>query len=91
MTRAAVLAPGYGGTAAQPILRALARRLRDFDIASHAITFRTRGKRPSREYASELEATIAHQDRRLALIRKSPLVPLYRRAKRLGGRGGSSD
>ena len=39
MTRAAVLAPGYGGTAEQPILRALARRLNEFDIASRAITF----------------------------------------------------
>jgi predicted alpha/beta-hydrolase family hydrolase len=55
LTRAAVLAPGYGGTAEQSILRALARRLREFDIASSAITFRTSGRRPSREYASELE------------------------------------
>lgn len=62
MTRAAVLAPGYGGTAAQPILRALGRRLREFDIASQAITFRTRGKRPSREYASELEDLRAARD-----------------------------
>ena len=62
MTRAAVLAPGYGGTAEQPILRALARRLNEFDIASRAITFRTRGKRPSREYASELEDLRAARD-----------------------------
>lgn len=62
MTRAAVLAPGYGGTAAQPILRALGRRLREFDIASQAITFRTRGKRPSRGYASELEDLRAARD-----------------------------
>jgi predicted alpha/beta-hydrolase family hydrolase len=62
LTRAAVLAPGYGGTAEQPILRALARRLNEFDIASRAITFRTRGKRPSREYASELEDLRAARD-----------------------------
>ena len=62
MTRAAVLAPGYGGTAEQPILRALARRLNEFDIASRAITFRTRGKRPSREYATELEDLRAARD-----------------------------
>ena len=62
MTRAAVLAPGYGGTAEQPILRALARRLNEFDIASRAITFRTRGKRPSRDYASELEDLRAARD-----------------------------
>jgi predicted alpha/beta-hydrolase family hydrolase len=62
LTRAAVLAPGYGGTAEQPILRALARRLNEFDIASSAITFRTRGKRPSRAYASELEDLRAVRD-----------------------------
>ena len=62
MTRAAVLAPGYGGTAAQPILRALARRLTEFDIASRAVTFRSRGKRPSRGYASELDDLRAARD-----------------------------
>ena len=55
MKRAAVLAPGYGGTAEQGILRALARALKQFDIASRAITFRTSGKRPSREYFLEVE------------------------------------
>ena len=55
MTRAAVLAPGYGGTAEQGIVRALARALARFDIATSAITFRTSGKRPSRGYVSELE------------------------------------
>jgi len=55
LKRAAVLAPGYGGTAEQPILRALASALATFDIASRAITFRTRGSRPSKEYASEIE------------------------------------
>ena len=74
MTRAAVLAPGYGGTAAQPILRALARRLTEFDIASQAITFRTRGKRPSREYASELEDLRAARDVLRAQHEKVALV-----------------
>jgi len=55
VTRAAVLAPGYGGTAEQPILRALAKHLAAYGITSRAVTFRTRGKRPSREYATELE------------------------------------
>jgi predicted alpha/beta-hydrolase family hydrolase len=55
LTRAAVLAPGYGGTAEQGILRALVRALARFDIASSAITFRTSGRRPSRGYVSELE------------------------------------
>jgi predicted alpha/beta-hydrolase family hydrolase len=62
MTRAAVLAPGYGGTAEQGILRALARELESFDIASRAITFRTRGTRPSRDYVSELEDLRAARD-----------------------------
>lgn len=55
MKRAAVLASGYGGTAEQPILRALAAALEPFGIASRAVTFRTRGMRPSRGYASEIE------------------------------------
>ena len=55
MTRAAVLAPGYGGTATQPILRALVKALGGYGIDALPITFRTRGHRPSREYESELE------------------------------------
>jgi len=60
--RAAVLAPGYGGTADQGILRKLARALGRFDIDSSAITFRTSGKRPSRRYASELDDLRAARD-----------------------------
>jgi predicted alpha/beta-hydrolase family hydrolase len=77
LTRAAVLAPGYGGTAEQGILRALARALERFDIASRAITFRTRGKRPSRGYVSELEDLRAARDalraehERIALVGRS--------------------
>ena len=74
MTRAAVLAPGYGGTAAQPILRALARRLTEFGIASRAVTFRSRGKRPSRGYASELDDLRAARDARRAEHDKIALV-----------------
>lgn len=55
MRRAAVLAPGYGGTAEQPILRKLAHALDEFGIASHAVTFTTSGSRPSKDYVSELE------------------------------------
>jgi len=62
LTRGAVLAPGYGGTADQGILRALARALARFDIASSAITFRTRGKRPSPGYVAELEDLRAARD-----------------------------
>lgn len=53
MTRAVVLAPGYGGTAEQPILVALADALRAYGIAARRITFTTRG-RPSAAYASEI-------------------------------------
>jgi len=60
--RAAVLAPGYGGGAEQRILRALADQLRSYGIASRAITFRTRGKRPSREYIMELDDLRAARD-----------------------------
>ena len=54
MTRAAVLAPGYGGGATQPILRALVKALAAYGIEGAPIEFATRGKRPSREYATEL-------------------------------------
>ena len=47
----AVLAPGYGGTAEQPLLRKLAERLEAEGIATSRITFST--KRPSRGYATE--------------------------------------
>ena len=62
MKRAAVLAPGYGGTAEQPILRKLGSALDGFGIASRALTFTTRGARPSKEYASEIEDLRAVRD-----------------------------
>lgn len=78
MKRAAVLAPGYGGTAEQPILQKLASALATFEIASRAITFRTRGTRPSKEYASEIEDLRAARDalrlaghERVALVGRS--------------------
>jgi len=74
VTRAAVLAPGYGGSAEQPILRALARRLTSYEIASRAVTFRTRGKRPSLEYATELEDLRAARDALRAEHEKVALV-----------------
>lgn len=78
MKRAAVLAPGYGGTADQPILRKLASALQKFDIASRAVTFRTRGSRPSKDYVSEIEDLRAARDElraerydRIALVGRS--------------------
>ena len=78
MKRAAVLAPGYGGTAEQPILRKLEASLGGFGIASRAVTFRTRGSRPSKDYVSEIEDLRAARDalrtagyERIALVGRS--------------------
>jgi predicted alpha/beta-hydrolase family hydrolase len=78
LKRAAVLAPGYGGTAEQPILRRLGSALDGFGIASRALTFATRGTRPSKEYASEIEDLRAARDalrtagyERIALVGRS--------------------
>lgn len=60
MTRAAVLAPGYGGSADQPILVALAGALEAQGIASSRIAFST--GRPSREYAVEISELRAARD-----------------------------
>ena len=62
MTAAAVLVPGYGGTAEQPILRALAKALDVEGIRSRAVTFSTRGKRPSKELATEIAELRAARD-----------------------------
>jgi uncharacterized protein len=62
MTRAAVLAPGYGGGATQPILRSLAKALAGYGIESLPIEFATRGTRPSRDYERELADLRAARD-----------------------------
>jgi predicted alpha/beta-hydrolase family hydrolase len=56
----AVLAPGYGGTAEQPLLRKLAGRLEAEGIATSRLTFST--KRPSRGYATEKSELRAARD-----------------------------
>lgn len=77
MSRAAVLAPGYGGSATQPILRSLAQGLATHGIESLPVTFRTRGGRPSRDYASEIADLRAARDalrvshERVALVGRS--------------------
>ena len=81
MTRAAVLAPGYGGTATQPILRSLTKALAGYNIDALPITFRTRGSRPSRDYADELADLRAARDE---LKRTHQLVALVGRS--FGGR-----
>lgn len=60
--RAAVLAPGYGGGADQRILRKLIEALAAEDIVGRAIAFSTRGRRPSREYATEIAELRAQRD-----------------------------
>ncbi len=60
--RGAVLAPGYGGTERQPILAALRDALAPFEIATRAVTFSTRGSRPSPDYARELDDLRAARD-----------------------------
>ena len=49
----AVLAPGYGGSADQPILRAMAERLEAVGITAHRIGFSR--PRPGDDFASELD------------------------------------
>ncbi len=66
MTAVAVLVPGYGGTAEQPILRALAKALDVEGIRSRAVTFSTRGKRPSKDLATEIAELRAARDVLLA-------------------------
>ncbi len=74
MTRAAVLAPGYGGGATQPILRAIAKALAAYKIDALPIEFRTREKRPSRDYATELADLRAARDELRASHRLVALV-----------------
>ena len=62
MSGVAVLAPGYGGTAEQPILRRLATRLEAEGIVCTRIAFSSRGGRPSRGYARELDDLRAARD-----------------------------
>jgi uncharacterized protein len=62
----AVLAPGYGGTAEQPLLKRLAARLEADGIATSRLTFST--KRPSRGYATEKQELRAARD---ALVLRS--------------------
>ncbi|MHB8630569.1 MAG: alpha/beta family hydrolase [Candidatus Limnocylindria bacterium] len=60
----AVLAPGYGATAQQPLLRTLAARLEADGVATSRITFST--KRPSGGYAAEKQDLRAARDALLA-------------------------
>src|SRR5439155_737651 len=76
--RVVELAPGYGGDDRQPILRALAARLAKDGIAARAVTFSTRGSRPSRAYERELADLRGARERlreegaeRIALVGRS--------------------
>ncbi|MBI3522264.1 MAG: dienelactone hydrolase family protein [Chloroflexi bacterium] len=80
--RAAVLAPGYGGTDQQPILIVLARALAAAGISSRAVTFSTRGKRPSRGYQAELADLRAARD----ALRDSGATKIALIGRSFGGR-----
>ncbi len=73
MTRAAVLAPGYAGTATQPILRSLVKALATYGIDGLPITFRTKG-RSSRDHADELADLRAARDELRATHERVALV-----------------
>jgi predicted alpha/beta-hydrolase family hydrolase len=62
----AILAPGYGGTARQPLLQKLAGRLEELGTPARPITFSTSGARPSRGYAAELGDLRAARDEMVA-------------------------
>jgi uncharacterized protein len=76
----AILAPGYGGTADQPLLRKLAARLETDGIATSRITFSP--KRPSRGYATEKQELRAARD---ALVARAG-APLALIGRSFGGR-----
>jgi len=76
----AVLAPGYGGTAEQPLLRRLAARLEAEGIATSRITFST--KRPSRSYVTEKQELRVARD---ALVRRAG-GPIALVGRSFGGR-----
>ncbi|HUG55669.1 MAG TPA: alpha/beta family hydrolase [Candidatus Limnocylindrales bacterium] len=82
MRAGAVLAPGYGGTATQPILRSLAARLEAMDVAARPITFSTRGSRPSAGYARELDDLRAARD----ALRGEGGTPIALVGRSFGGR-----
>jgi len=81
----AVLAPGYGGTAEQPLLKRLAARLEAEGIVTARITFTTttRGGRPSRGYVSELDDLRGARD---ALVAAHPHGPVALVGRSFGGR-----
>jgi len=53
VTCAALLAPGYGGTAEQPIVRAMASRLEAHGMAAVAISYSR--ARPGRDLGAEID------------------------------------
>jgi len=71
-----VLAPGYGGSATQPILRSLVKALAVYGIDALPITFRSasKGRRPSRDYADEIADLRTARDELLTAHEKIALV-----------------
>lgn len=81
MRGAVLLAPGYGGTAEQPLLRRLAARLGAAGIASARMTFSRHG-RPSRDYAREMDDLRAARD----VLRAGHPGPFALLGRSFGGR-----
>lgn len=76
--RGAVLAPGAGGSGEQRILVTVARRLTEAGFAERRVTFSTKGRSPSKAYATEIADIRAARDalraegaRRIALVGRS--------------------
>lgn len=65
---------------AQALLRDDRRQIAEI---RHLLAARTDEVAALRTRIGELEARVAHQERRLAPIRNSPLMPIFRRARRL--------
>lgn len=76
------MAPGYGGTAQQPLLQKLAHRLEEHGVAARPITFSTSGRRPSRDYLVELADLRTARDEMVALHGR----PLFLLGRSFGGR-----
>ncbi len=65
---AAVVVPGYGGNPRQPIVVAMRSALAQLGMATAAVAFSTGGRRPSRDFARELEELRAARDELLAAV-----------------------
>jgi predicted alpha/beta-hydrolase family hydrolase len=74
---AAVIAPGYAGSADQPIVKKMAAALTARGLGALPVTFSTSGKRPSKGYLAEQDdlrearTTLAKDHAKVALVGRS--------------------